>query len=141
MPKSTSSLRTFKIDPLGAVDSLYGGACELGVPMNIISWNVRGLGKPAKRFLVKDFLNMHYADICCLQESKLDQISPALWREIGGRRLDEFYFIPARGSAGGIIIGWNSAILSGAILFKGTFSLTMEFYSKNVNVTWRCTTV
>lgn len=56
--------------------------------MNIITWNVTGLGRPAKRFLVKDFLNLHFADVCYLQESKLEEISPALWRKIGGSRLD-----------------------------------------------------
>lgn len=35
-------------------------------PMNLISWNVRGLGRPVKRFLVKDFLYLHSVDICCL---------------------------------------------------------------------------
>lgn len=89
--------------------------------VNVITWNVRGLGKPAKRFLVKDFLLMHYADVCCLQESKLKDISPASWREIGGNHLDQFFnFVPARGTAGGIIIGWNSAIMTGKLLLRAS---------------------
>lgn len=64
--------------------------------MNIMNWNVRGQGRPAKRFLVKDFLNLHFADICCLQESKLGVISNSMWREIGGYRLDQFAFVPTR---------------------------------------------
>lgn len=102
--------------------------------MNIITWNVRGLGKPAKRFLVKDFINMHFAEVCCLQESKLEEISPASWREIGGSLLDQFFFVPARGTTGGIILGWNSVILIGKLLIMGTFSLTMEFCSKRENL-------
>lgn len=47
-------------------------------------------------------------DVYCLQESKLEEISLSKWREIRGRNLDHFTFAPARGSAGGIIIGWNS---------------------------------
>lgn len=69
--------------------------------MNVITWNVRGLGKSAKRFLVKDFLNLHYAEVCCLQESKLELVSPASWREISGGCLDQFEFVPAKGSARG----------------------------------------
>lgn len=65
--------------------------------MNIITWNVRGLGNPAKRFMVKDFLKMHYADMYCLHESKLEKISSVFWREIGGCRLDEFCFLLACG--------------------------------------------
>lgn len=60
--------------------------------------------------------------------SKLEEISLASWREIGGHRLDNFCFVPARGSAGGIIIGWNSAILTGTFVSGGTFSLTVKFF-------------
>lgn len=73
--------------------------------MNIINRNVRGLGRPAKRFLVKDFLHLHYADVCCLQETKLDRFLSATWREIGGSILDQFEFIPAKGSAGVLSLG------------------------------------
>lgn len=60
---------------------------------------------PSKRFLVKDFLQLHHAGICCLQESKLGVIDPSIWRPIGGARLDRFSSIPAIGTAAGIIIG------------------------------------
>ncbi|KAH7669135.1 DNase I-like protein [Dioscorea alata] len=102
--------------------------------MNIITWNIRGLGRPAKRFLVKDFLQLHFADVCCLQESKLDAIPPMLWREIGGGRLDQFEFIPARGTAGGIILGWNSSILTGTIAQLGSHCLSVDFISKRDNL-------
>lgn len=141
MFESHLSLRTFSFSSFKGVGSCFKGAIALVVSMNIISWNVRGLGKPAKRFLVKDFLNMHFADICCLQESKLEEISSSIWREIGGHRLDKFCFVPAHGSIGGIVMGWNSAIFDGTMLIRGTFCLTVEFFSKNVNLTWRCTTV
>lgn len=101
--------------------------------MNIISWNVRGLGRPAKRFLVKDFLFLHFTDVCCLQESKLEEISPAVWREISGSRLDQFCFVPANGSTGGIIVNWNSGILTDKLLNRVIFSLTVEFCSIREN--------
>lgn len=109
--------------------------------MNIISWNVRGLRRPAKRFLVKDFLNLHFVDVCCLQESKLEEVPPSVWREIGGSRLDQFFFVPALGTAGGIILGWNSVLMSGNLLRMGTFNIKVEFCSKHENLTWRCTSV
>lgn len=109
--------------------------------MNVITWNVRGLGKPAKRFLVKDFLNLHFANVCCLQESKLEEISLSSRREIGGSRLDQYLCVPARGTAGGIIIGWNSGILKGKLVKKGLFSLKVDFYSKRDNLLWRYTTI
>lgn len=96
---------------------------------------------PLKCFLVKDFLQLHHADICCLQKSKLSTIDLTTWRSIGGPRLDKFSFIPAIGSAGGIFIGWNNSLFDGKLIFKGMFSLTLEFTNKNTRVFWVCTTV
>ncbi|KAH7666018.1 Exodeoxyribonuclease III protein [Dioscorea alata] len=109
--------------------------------MNIITWNVRGLRRPAKRFLVRNFLNLHFADVCCLQELKLEAISQSLWGEIGETKLDQFAFVPAEGSAGGIIMGWNSGVLNGSFSKIGFFCLRMDFYSKGDNRLWRCTSV
>lgn len=64
-----------------------------------------------------------------------------VWREISGTRLDQFEFNPARGSAGGIIVRWNSAVVTGKVLSVGEFSLAVEFYSMHVNVKWRCVSV
>jgi len=80
---------------------LIGPLGIISVFMNIITWNVRGLGRPAKRFLVKDFLLLHCAEVCCLQESKLPDLPALTWREIGGPVLDCSAFLPARGSSGG----------------------------------------
>lgn len=117
MLESPSSVRTFT----------FGGASNVVLSMNILTWNVRGL--------VKDFSNMHFVDIFCLPESKLEEISFVTWREIGGNRLNKFCFVSARGSARGIIIGWNNAVVTGTPVWKGTFTLTVEFYSKNMNLT------
>lgn len=89
---------------------------------------------PSKHFLVRDFLELPHADICCLQESKLSTIDPATWRSIGGPRLDKFSFVPAIGSASGIIIGWNNNLFEGNLKFKGSFSLTLEFTNKATRV-------
>jgi len=74
-----------------------------------LSWNVRGLGRPTKRHLVKDFIFSSRADIVCLQESKLQDLHISTWRSIGGSNLKNFEFLPALGTAGGIIIAWNSS--------------------------------
>lgn len=110
--------------------------------MNIITWNVRGLGMPSKGFLVKYFLQLHHVDICCTQESKLSTIDPTIWRSIGGSRLDHFTFTPTLGSARGIInFGWNASLFEGHMIHQGTFCLSIEFKSRSNDVQWVCTTV
>lgn len=98
--------------------------------MNIVTWNVRGLGRASKRSLVKDFLKLHFVDVCCLQESKLEDISSTTWREIGGVSIDQFSFLPVRRSAGGVILGCNSLVVSGQLVQVGVFSLMVDFCSK-----------
>lgn len=95
--------------------------------MNIVTWNVKGFGRASKHSLVKDFLKLHFADVCCLQESKLEDISLMTWREIGGTFIDQFSFIPVRGSAGGVILGWNNLVVTGQLVQVGVFSLTVDF--------------
>lgn len=51
--------------------------------MNIISWNLRGLDRPCKWFLVKEFLGIHCTSIYYLQESKQAK-TPRLPRDLWG---------------------------------------------------------
>ncbi|XP_039118945.1 uncharacterized protein LOC120255125, partial [Dioscorea cayenensis subsp. rotundata] len=40
-----------------------------------------------------------------------------------------------------IVIGWNSVHLIGSIASRGTFSVSVDFFSKKENFHWRCTSV
>lgn len=84
---------------------------------------------------------LHFANVCCLQESKLDEISMSTWREIGGYRINNFHFLPARGSAGEIILGCNSQLNSGCLANVGAFSISFDFCSILSGLCWRCTAV
>ena len=52
-----------------------------------------------------------------------------------------FVFIPSRGLAGGIIIGWNGLLLKRLVVYLGTFCLTVEFLRLKDNFLWLCTSV
>ncbi|KAH7674540.1 DNase I-like protein [Dioscorea alata] len=109
--------------------------------MNILAWNVRGLSRPAQWFLVRDFLMLYYAEVCYLQESKLVDLPHAIWRELGGPKLDCFAFVPARGLARGIVIGWNGSLFILKVVFFRQFCLSVEFICKRDNFRWPCTSV
>ncbi|KAH7683750.1 DNase I-like protein [Dioscorea alata] len=109
--------------------------------MKILSWNVRGLGRPSKCHLVKDFIFSCGADIVYLQESKLHDLHSSTWRLIGGSRLNTFEFLPALDTAGGIIIAWDHSQVIGTQIHKGTFSITIEFTNQANNSIWACTSV
>lgn len=84
---------------------------------------------------------MHFADVCCLQETKLEKFTSTTWREVGGSRLDQFIFVPANRSAGGIAVGWNSVLLSERLTQAREFSIIVEFFCKKNNLRWLYTIV
>ncbi|KAL8513736.1 hypothetical protein ACS0TY_013010 [Phlomoides rotata] len=43
--------------------------------MRILSYNVRGLGKKAKRMKVKEIIKKQNIDLCCIQETKMEEVS------------------------------------------------------------------
>ncbi|KAH7666844.1 RNA-directed DNA polymerase protein [Dioscorea alata] len=109
--------------------------------MNFISWNVRGLGGPSKKHLVRDFLDQFKPNFICIQESKLDVVDRPTWRAIAGNSLNCFCFSPACGTAGGMIIGWNGTLFKGNLVHSGNFCLSVEFTSVRDHSHWFCTTV
>ncbi|KAH7677378.1 RNA-directed DNA polymerase protein [Dioscorea alata] len=108
--------------------------------MKILSWNVRGLGRSSKRYLLKDVISTSHVDIVCLQESKLQELHCSTWRSIGGKCIDTFEFLPALGTAGGIIIAWDRSQVIGSLIHKRKFSITIGFSNSFNNSNWACST-
>lgn len=109
--------------------------------MKILSWNVIGLGRPSKRHLVKDLILSSLENIVCIQESKLQDLHSLTWRSIGGSRLDTFDFLPALGSARGIIMAWDSSQVIDSLIHKGSYSIMTRFTNRENNSVWAYTSV
>lgn len=62
--------------------------------MDLITWNVQGLGRLTKHFLVKDFLNLYPAEVFCIQSSKLDNVTQSIWRSVAGAPFNFFPSLP-----------------------------------------------
>jgi hypothetical protein len=52
------------------------------------------------------------AAVVCIQETKMAVISDRVVRECLGPSFDEFFFLPANGTRGGILLAWQSALVS-----------------------------
>lgn len=50
--------------------------------MKIFSFNVRGLGKRAKRREIKEMMVKHKIDFCCIQETKLEAIDSRICKSL-----------------------------------------------------------
>lgn len=54
--------------------------------MKVVSWNVRGMGNPERRMVIKEVLRINKVQIALLQESKLRIMSDRIVKEVWGGR-------------------------------------------------------
>lgn len=78
----------------------------------IICWNVRGLNNPAKRKAVREFIATVRVNLVCLQETKLDVIDHFMVLQCLGPSFDGFAYLPAVETRGGILLAWDTTILT-----------------------------
>ncbi|KAL8531891.1 hypothetical protein ACS0TY_008480 [Phlomoides rotata] len=50
--------------------------------MKVMSFNVRGLGKRIKRKDIKQMIIQNGIDMCCIQESKMEEINENIGQEL-----------------------------------------------------------
>ncbi|XP_073358223.1 uncharacterized protein [Aegilops tauschii subsp. strangulata] len=75
--------------------------------LKIMFWNVRGLNSDAKRSAVRSVISTASPSIVCLQETKLAHISDPLVLDTLGPQFEDFYFLPATGTRGVILLAWR----------------------------------
>jgi exonuclease III len=78
----------------------------------IAIWNVRGLNSPLRRQAVSQAISPSRAAVVCLQETKMAIISDRVVRECLGPAFDGFFYLPADGTRGWILLTWQSALVS-----------------------------
>jgi hypothetical protein len=72
-------------------------------------WNGHGLNSPARRLAVYQAISPANAAMVCIQETKMVVILDRVVRECLGPSFDEFFYLPADGTRGGILLAWQSA--------------------------------
>jgi hypothetical protein len=75
-------------------------------------WNGRGLNSPARRLAVYQAISPAKAVVVCIQETKMVVISDHVVRECLGSSFDKFFFLPTDGTREGILLAWQSALVS-----------------------------
>jgi exonuclease III len=76
---------------------------------NVCNWNLRGLNSRARRDLLRDTVRDEHASLICVQETKLAAIDDSLILQMFGPGFD-FFFLPAAGTRGGILVAWRTSI-------------------------------
>ena len=75
--------------------------------MNIISYNVRGLGRGVKWGAIRRLVKQEGVDMICLQETKKEMVDKAICQALWGHVDVSWELLLAINSAGGILCLWN----------------------------------
>ena len=109
--------------------------------IKILSWNVRGANDPDKRKVIKNFLRRYRADVVCLQETKIQEMSIELVRSLGVGRNLNWKVLNAEGSAGGILAFWDNSCINMVDSVVGSFSVSCLFRMTEDGFQWTFTGV
>lgn len=111
------------------------------IKLKVMTWNVRGLNDRRKRLAVRQAILIERPDLITLQETKLHQIDRAIFREICGRRIDQYVFLPALGTRGGILIAWKHSTHTLLSHTLGQYTLTVSLQRNTDLSEWDFTAV
>ncbi|GMJ07941.1 hypothetical protein HRI_004463300 [Hibiscus trionum] len=75
--------------------------------LNLLTWNVRGMGKSEKIKAVCRLISKHGIKIAFLQETKLEKWKPWMIRRVGNTRMKEAILAPSEGASGGLCVTWD----------------------------------
>lgn len=108
----------------------------------IVCWNVRGLNAPAKKEAVKLLMQQHKPTVVCLQETKLQDVSKnCIVQILGPNFQNNFFFLPADGTRGGIILAADDNYYRLSQCELKSFSLTTKIVMRETNDAWTITVV
>jgi exonuclease III len=111
--------------------------------INILGWNVRGLNDQDRKDTVHGTIANSSCHIACLQETKLQAVSPFDAIYIGGNRLKSFAERPALGTRGGILLLWDDSVVDITNVVTSDFCLSADvrLINSSENGDFKITTV
>ena len=78
----------------------------------VLVWNVRGLNAPAHRDVIYQIVALSGASVVIFSEIKMEVIDYPVVARCCGNEFDRFFFLPAIGTCGGVLIAWKSSVVS-----------------------------
>ena len=109
--------------------------------IKLLSWNVRGANNPNKRIVIRNFIRSQRVDLVCLQETKIQELSSDVARSLGVGRAYEWRAVEAEGTAGGILVFWDTRKLELVETEIGHFSVNCRFKNVEDGFLWAFTRV
>jgi len=104
--------------------------------MKILMWNVRGLGKHARRRQVREHIFQEKIDVVGLQETVKGDFSDQDLQDLAGGLHFTWVWLPARGHSGGILLGARVDTLEVEAHDIREFSIQMDLRNRLTNFRW-----
>ena len=101
--------------------------------------NIRGTNDRNRHSAARNLAEDCNASIICLVESKLEHVDCFIITQMLGARYDGFFFLPAVGTAGGIIVAWQTRLVTVTNHRVDDFSLTTFFSFADGGEWWHIT--
>jgi exonuclease III len=105
-------------------------------PSAILIWNVRGLNKIDRRNAVRDVILSSNADIVCLQETKVANLTQQVLLSVFGTVYDNFVALPAVGTRGGVLVAWKGGSCQAVTSRVDNFSVSVLFAEQEGRNWW-----
>ena len=80
-------------------------------PYKLLVWNVRGLNSPVRRSTTYQVVAAADPAFACLQETKIEVMTLDIVRHYLGNKFENFFYLPAAGTRGGILIAWDETVV------------------------------
>ena len=77
--------------------------------MNILSYNIRGLGRGIKWASIRYLVGKQRIDLLCLQETKRESMDKVVCKALWGQSDYDWEWVPADNTAGGLLCVWDNS--------------------------------
>ena len=104
-------------------------------------WNIRGLGKLGRVPALVSRMRESHADIVGIMETKKESFTPGFLKSLTGLTPFVWSLLPARGSAGGILVGANSDLFTLTVSDILDFSISVFLLDKKTGFSWKMVAV
>lgn len=109
--------------------------------MNILFWNVRGLGNPGRRGQLTELMKKHRINLICLQETIRGSFREVELDSFCGGKDFHWLTKPAEGHSGGLLMGVDLDFAEVIDIDLGEFFISMMIETKKDRKRWRVVNV
>jgi hypothetical protein len=108
---------------------------------SVLNWNVRGLNSADKCNVIRSKIEESSCAVFCIQKTKKQHFEPSNIQKIAPKWFNKYSFVPSEGASGGLLVGWNSSIFIGEVLYSSKFAITIHLTTQHNVEKWKLITV